>query len=132
MFGIEADSLWGVTGILATVLVAYFPVTRLFGHLRRKMKARSRAKRLRSTGLHPSMISHDPSKTPDFNGLLYYNNITLPTLYELLTLEERLQLLDNLGQLMWEHASKPMARRLLQGLYKEGALQIEGVPREKN
>jgi len=77
------------------------------------------------------MVSHDPSRTPNFNDLVYYNNITLPTLYALLTVEERIQLLDDLGQLIWEHASAPMARELLHGLYTEGALQIEGVPREK-
>ena len=78
------------------------------------------------------MVSHDPSTVPDFNALVYYNRVTLPALYELLTVEERIQLLDDLGQLMWQHASAPMARRLIHGLYKEGALQIEGVPRQKH
>ena len=67
-----------------------------------------------------------------FNDLAYYNSITLPTLYERLTVEERIQLLDDLGQLIWEHASTPMARQLLQDLYTEGALQIEGAPRQKH
>lgn len=132
MLGLDSTLFWGVTGVLATVLVAYLPATRLIGHLDRRMKARSRAKRLRSAGLHPSMTSHDPSETPDFNSLVYYNNFTLPTLYESLTVEKRLQLLDELGHLIWEHSSTPMARRLLERLYAEGALQIEGVPREKN
>ena len=131
MFGLDATLFWGVAGLSATLLVS-LPAARILGRLRRKMKARSRAKRLRSTGLHSSMVSHDPSRTPNFNNLVYYNNITLPALYELLTVEERIQFLDDLGQLIWNHASSPMARQLLQGLYKEGALQIEGVPRQRH
>ena len=130
MLGIDESLFWGAAGILATLVVS-FPAGWLFVGLRRKMKSRSHAKRLRSTGLHSSMISHDPSRIPDFNDLVYYNNITLPSLYESLPIEERIQLLDDLGQLIWRHASSPMARRLLQGLYAEGALQIEGVPRQK-
>lgn len=131
MFGLDPALFWGVAGISATLLVS-FPAARFLNRLRGRMKARSRAKRLRSTGLHFSMVSHDPSKVPDFNDLVYYNNVTLPTLYQSLTVEERIQLLDDLGQLIWQHASAPMARQLLQGLYTEGALQIEGVPRQKH
>ena len=131
MLGLDAALFWGVAGILATLLVS-FPAARFLHRLRREMKVRSRAKRLRATGLHSSMVSHDPSKVPDFNDLVYYNRITLPTLYDSLTVEERIQLLDDLGQLIWKHASTPMARQLLQGLYAEGALQIEGVPRQKH
>ena len=65
MLGLDATLFWGVASVLATLLVSV-PAARFISRLRRKVKARSRAKRLRSTGLHPSIVSHDPAKTPDF------------------------------------------------------------------
>ncbi len=40
-------------------------------------------------------------------------------------------MMDDLGNLIWERAANPMARRLLYGLHTEGALQVEGVPRQE-